>query len=46
MTAQEFIAENCKASILREFPSEYLDLTICDILSGPQSTKQKRVKSS
>jgi hypothetical protein len=36
MTAQEFISANCNASILREFPSEFLELTIEEIagLSG------------
>ncbi len=42
MTAQEFISENCDASILRVFPSEYLDWTVGDIAGMPHSNKKTR----
>jgi hypothetical protein len=32
-----FISENCKGSILREFPSEYLDLSIDQLLKDAQA---------
>ena len=41
MTAQQFISEKCEARILRVFPSEYLDLTIGEIIQLPGSTKKK-----
>lgn len=44
LTAQQFISQNCEARILREFPSEYLGLTIGEILSGPQTAKAKTCK--
>ena len=31
MTAQEFIAKNCDASVLRVFPGEFLDLSVGEI---------------
>ena len=41
-TAQDFISANCKASILREFPGEYLDLTIGEIEALPRSDKRRK----
>lgn len=40
MTAQQFISEKCEVRILRVFPSEYLDLTIGEIIQLPGSAKK------
>lgn len=42
MTAQQFISENCVASIYGVFPSEFLDLTIGQIEAMPHSQKTGR----
>lgn len=42
MTAQQFISQNCEAHILREFPSEYLNLTLGEIEDEPRSAKRNR----
>jgi hypothetical protein len=39
-----FIAEKCKGSIMREFPSEYLDLSVDQLLKDAQSGVQAAVK--
>ena len=41
LTAQRFISQNCKGFILREFPSEFLELTLGEIegLSGKKRDK-------
>ena len=39
MTAQDFISRNCKGYILREFPSEFLGLTLGEIEGMASSTK-------
>ena len=44
MTAEEFISANCKASILREFPSEYLPLPIGEIESLSGAKRNRCVK--
>jgi hypothetical protein len=39
-----FIAEKCKGTIMREFPSEYLDLSVDQLLKDAQSGVQAAVK--
>jgi hypothetical protein len=36
MKCSAFITENCKGSILREFPSQYLDLSVDQVITHPQ----------
>jgi hypothetical protein len=36
-TCQSFIAENCKASILRVFPGQFLDVPVDDVLDAAKS---------
>lgn len=33
-TCAQFIADNCKASILRVFPGQFLDVPVCDVLDA------------
>ncbi|MBS7805754.1 hypothetical protein KIH24_14370 [Rhizobiales bacterium TNE-4] len=41
MTAQEFIAKNCDASVLRVFPGEFLDLSVGEIEDMQHDKKNK-----
>jgi len=36
-TCREFIAQNCKAGVLRVFPAEFLDLPVGDILDAARA---------
>lgn len=39
-----FIADKCKGSIMREFPSEYLDLSVDQLLKDAQGGVQAAIK--
>jgi len=34
---REFIAQNCKAGVLRVFPGEFLDVLLSDVLEAAQA---------
>jgi len=36
-TCREFIAQNCKASVLRVFPGQLLDLLVDDVLEAAKA---------
>jgi hypothetical protein len=36
-TCREFIAQNCKASVLRVFPGQLLDVLVDDVLDAAKS---------
>jgi hypothetical protein len=36
-TCRQFIAQNCKASVLRVFPAEFLDLPVDDVLEAAKA---------
>jgi hypothetical protein len=41
ITSQQFIAANCKASVLRVFPGEYLDLTVQRVLDDARAGNRR-----
>ncbi|MGH6796435.1 MAG: hypothetical protein ACREDH_14860 [Methylocella sp.] len=44
MKCSAFITQNCKGSIMREFPSKYLDLSVDQLLKDAQGGVQAAVK--
>jgi len=36
-TCREFIAQNCKASVLRVFPGQFLDVLVDDVLEAAKA---------
>ena len=43
-TAREVVAEECIGSILREFPSEWLDKSLAEIAKAAQAGESRRRK--
>jgi hypothetical protein len=44
VTCSAFIAQNCKGLIMREFPSQYLDLSVDQLLQDAQGGVQAAIK--
>jgi hypothetical protein len=44
MKCSAFTTQNCKGSILREFPGEYLDLSVDQLLKDAQGGVQAAIK--
>jgi hypothetical protein len=43
-TCREFIAQNCKASVLRVFPGQLLDVRVDEVLEAAKAGKETAIR--